>query len=170
MAICRGLKNQAGNKLYYIIKFFLFLIKNKKINTMTDPIADMLTRIRNASAVYKDEVVLPMSKIKYNIAKILENGGWVNKVEVINRKNEKNKSSKYNELKIILKYKEGHKPVIISLKRISKPGLRIYAKKDELPKVLNNLGIAIISTPQGMMTNKEARKKGVGGEVICEIY
>ncbi|PIV51893.1 30S ribosomal protein S8 [Candidatus Falkowbacteria bacterium CG_4_9_14_3_um_filter_36_9] len=137
---------------------------------MTDPIADMLTRIRNASAVYKDEVVLPMSKIKYNIAKILENGGWVNKVEVINRKNEKNKSSKYNELKIILKYKEGHKPVIISLKRISKPGLRIYAKKDELPKVLNNLGIAIISTPQGMMTNKEARKKGVGGEVICEIY
>ena len=71
---------------------------------------------------------------------------------------------------IILKYKEGHKPVIISLKRISKPGLRIYAKKDELPKVLNNLGIAIISTPQGMMTNKEARKKGVGGEVICEIY
>ncbi|OIO08239.1 30S ribosomal protein S8, partial [Candidatus Falkowbacteria bacterium CG1_02_37_44] len=132
--------------------------------------ADMLTRIRNASAVYKDEVVLPMSKIKYNIAKILENGGWVNKVEVINRKNEKNKSSKYNELKIILKYKEGHKPVIISLKRISKPGLRIYAKKDELPKVLNNLGIAIISTPQGMMTNKEARKKGVGGEVICEIY
>jgi len=130
----------------------------------------MLTRIRNASAVYKDEVVLPMSKIKYNIAKILENGGWVNKVEVINRKNEKNKSSKYNELKIILKYKEGHKPVIISLKRISKPGLRIYAKKDELPKVLNNLGIAIISTPQGMMTNKEARKKGVGGEVICEIY
>jgi len=111
-----------------------------------------------------------MSKIKYNIAKILENGGWVNKVEVINRKNEKNKSSKYNELKIILKYKEGHKPVIISLKRISKPGLRIYAKKDELPKVLNNLGIAIISTPQGMMTNKEARKKGVGGEVICEIY
>jgi len=170
MAICRGLKNQAGNKLYYIIKFFLFLIKNKKINTMTDPIADMLTRIRNASAVYKDEVVLPMSKIKYNIAKILENGGWVNKVEVINRKNEKNKSSKYNELKIILKYKEGHKPAIISLKRISKPGLRIYAKKDELPKVLNNLGIAIISTPQGMMTNKEARKKGVGGEVICEIY
>jgi len=137
---------------------------------MTDPIADMLTRIRNASAVYKDEVVLPMSKIKYNIAKILENGGWVNKVEVINRKNEKNKSSKYNELKIILKYKEGHKPAIISLKRISKPGLRIYAKKDELPKVLNNLGIAIISTPQGMMTNKEARKKGVGGEVICEIY
>jgi len=130
----------------------------------------MLTRIRNASAVYKDEVVLPMSKIKYNIAKILENGGWVNKVEVINRKNEKNKSSKYNELKIILKYKEGHKPAIISLKRISKPGLRIYAKKDELPKVLNNLGIAIISTPQGMMTNKEARKKGVGGEVICEIY
>jgi len=136
---------------------------------MTDPIADMLTRIRNASAVNKDEVILPMSKIKFNIAKILEKEGWVAKVEVVKTKSKKNGTAVFDELKITLKYKN-NKPVITSLKRISKPGRRVYVSKNELPRVLNNLGIAIISTSQGVMTNKEARKKGMGGEVICEVY
>ena len=136
---------------------------------MTDPISDMLTRIRNASAIGKDEVVLPMSKIKLNIAKILERDGWVGKVEIMKNESTKNKNSAFDTIKIVLKY-NGKKAVISSVKRISKPGLKIYVNKDELPKVLNNLGMAIISTSQGLMTNKEARKNKVGGEVICEIY
>ncbi|MDD4332725.1 MAG: 30S ribosomal protein S8 [Patescibacteria group bacterium] len=137
---------------------------------MIDPIADMLTRIRNANAVRKSEVVLPMSKIKYELAKILEKEGWIIKAEIIKGEGSKNKSSVFDSLKIVLKYKKSGRPAITALKRISKPGLRIYAKKNELPKVLNNLGIAIISTPQGLMTNKEAKIRGVGGEVFCEIY
>lgn len=136
---------------------------------MTDPIADMLTRIRNAQAVNKKTVVLPMSKIKYNIAKILAQGGWIEKVEIIKVSAKKNSSSTFNEIKIDLKYRNGQ-PVISSLKKISTPGRRVYASKDELPRVLNNLGIAIISTSSGLLTNKEAKKRGVGGEVICEIY
>ena len=137
---------------------------------MTDPIADMLTRIRNASSVNKQEVVLPMSKIKFNISKILEREGWVTHTEVIKGAGRKNGAASFDQLKIVLKYKEDGKSAISSIKRISKPGLRIYTGKGKLPRVLNNLGIAIISTPQGLLTNKEARKKGVGGEVICEIY
>lgn len=137
---------------------------------MTDPIADMLTRIRNASAVGKNEVVLPMSKIKLNIARILEREGWVGAVEVVKTESEKNNSAIFDELKIVLKYKKNKQPMITCLKKISKPGLKIYANKAELPRVLNNLGIAIISTSQGLMTNKEAVKLGVGGEIICEIY
>lgn len=137
---------------------------------MTDPIADMLTRIRNASAVKKEEIVLPMSKMKFNIAKILETKGWVGKVEVIKGDGKKNSASAFDNLKIALKYDKDGNPTITNLKKVSKPGLRIYRSKDELPKVLNNLGIAIISTSQGLMTNKEAQAKGVGGEVICEIY
>ncbi|MCK5061042.1 MAG: 30S ribosomal protein S8 [Elusimicrobiales bacterium] len=137
---------------------------------MTDPIADMLTRIRNASAVKKQEVVLPMSKIKFEIARILKKEGWILDAEVLTGKGEKNKSSVFDELKLILKYKKSGRSCISCIKRISRPGLRVYSKKDNLPKVLNNLGMAIISTPSGLMTNKEARKKGLGGEVICEIY
>ena len=137
---------------------------------MTDPIADMLTRIRNASAVKKPEVVLPMSKIKFEIARILKKEGWILDAEVLTGKGEKNKSSVFDELKLILKYKKSGRSCISCIKRISRPGLRVYSKKDNLPKVLNNLGMAIISTPSGLMTNKEARKKGLGGEVICEIY
>ncbi len=136
---------------------------------MTDPIADMLTRIRNAQAVNIPTVVLPMSKIKHGIAKILEAQGWVEKVEIIKTKGAKNASSVFNEIKIDLKYRNGE-PVITSLKKISTPGRRMYANKNELPRVLNNLGIAIISTPRGLMTNKEAKKQGIGGEGICEIY
>ncbi len=136
---------------------------------MTDPIADMLTRIRNAQAVNKKTVVLPMSKMKYGIAKILEQSGWIEKVEIEKSAVKKNSSSVFNEIKIELKYKNGQ-PAISFLRKISTPGRRIYVNKNELPKVLNNLGIAIISTSKGLMTNKEAKKQGVGGEVICEIY
>lgn len=132
---------------------------------MTDPISDMLTRIRNASAVKKQEVVLPLSKIKVEIAKILKQEGWIYDYDVA-----KTMNSKFDELKLTLKYKKSGKSAITRIKRISKPGLRIYVKKDNLPKVLNNLGIAIISTPKGLMTNKGARKQGLGGEIICEIY
>ncbi len=137
---------------------------------MTDPIADMLTRIRNASAVKKPEVVLPMSKIKFEIAKILKREGWILDTEVLAGSGKKNASSAFDELKLVLKYKKSGRPYISSVKRISRPGLRIYSKKDALPRVLNNLGMAIISTPNGLMTNKEARKKGIGGEIICEVY
>ncbi len=140
---------------------------------MADSIADMITRIRNASAVGKSEVVLPMSKIKFEVAKILEREGWVGKVEVIKgnfSKDRKDRSYIFDQLRIVLRYKKSGRPAVNHLKRVSKPGLRVYAKKNRLPKVLNNLGIAIISTPQGMMTNKEAKKKGIGGEILCEVY
>lgn len=131
---------------------------------MTDPIADMLSRIRNAAAVRKPEVVVPFAKLKFAIAKILLQQHWVAGVEMI----EGEQGSK-KEFKIILKYADNGKPAISELTRISKPSRRVYVSKDELPRVLNNYGIAIISTSQGLMTNKEAGKKGVGGEVICEI-
>ena len=130
---------------------------------MTDPIADMLTRIRNASAVSKPELVLPASKVKFAIAKILEQNHWLGKVEKIEQ-------GGLQQIRIVLKYHENGQPVISSIQRVSRPGRRTYAGKDELPRVLNNFGIAIISTSTGLMTNKEAGKKGIGGEVICEVY
>ena len=140
---------------------------------MTDPIADMLTRIRNASIVRKTEVVLPMSKIKLSVAKILEKESWVQKAERIPAGTalvNKDGVSRFDQIKIVLKYKKSGRSSITNIKRISKPGLRIYVGKDEMPKVLNGFGMAIISTSQGLMTNKEARRKKVGGEVLCEIY
>ena len=134
---------------------------------MTDPIADLLTRIRNALAVRKPEVVLPFSKIKLAITEILKQEGYIKTVEKIENGSNGNN---HEEIRIILKYLGGKEPAIRSLKRISKPGRRVYVSKDKLPIVLNNLGIAIISTPQGTMTNKEAKKKNLGGEIICEIY
>jgi small subunit ribosomal protein S8 len=137
---------------------------------MTDPIADMLTRIRNASAVKKHEVVLPMNKIKVEILKILKQEGMIHDYQIVKGVNGKNKTGGFDELKVTLKYKKSGRSVIANIKRVSKPGLRIYVGKNNLPKVLNNLGFAIISTSCGLMTNKEARKKGLGGEVICEVY
>ena len=134
---------------------------------MTDPIADMLTRIRNAIAVRKAEVVLPFSKVKMNIAEILKTTGYVADVKKIDKAET---ATSFDQIKIVLKYSPGKESAITMLKRISKPGLRVYVGKDELPVVLNSLGIAIISTSQGLMTNKDARKKSLGGEVICEIY
>ena len=136
---------------------------------MTDPIADMLTRIRNASILGREEVLVPMSKLKFKIAKILEQTHWVDKVEKVQRPSRKNTNFIFDEIKIVLKYKDGQ-PVISSLKRISRPSKRVYAKREQLPRVLNNFGLAIISTSQGIMTNKEAGQKHLGGEIICEIY
>lgn len=134
-----------------------------------DPISDMLTRIRNASMVTKPEVELPYSKLKHRIADILNREGYVGKVAVVEPDSEQSQSA-FPVLKIGLKYSENKEPAFIGLKRISKPGLRIYKGKDQLPVVYNHLGIAIISTSRGLMTNKQAKKEGVGGEVVCEIY
>lgn len=129
---------------------------------MTDPIADMLTRIRNAAAVKKSVVVLPYSNMKKKIADILSVEGYVGNVKKI-------EDGQFPELSVELKY-DGKRPVFRSIQRISKPGRRVYRGYQDLPVVLNDLGIVIISTSQGLMTNKQARQKKVGGEIICEIY
>jgi small subunit ribosomal protein S8 len=129
---------------------------------VTDPIADMLTRIRNAQAVARQTVTIPFSKFKFNLAKILEKEGLIAGVSTQGRKTRK-------VIEIKLKYEKGQ-PVISGLKRISKPGQRIYIKKDELKSIRQGYGLSIISTSQGLMTNKEAKKKGLGGEVLCEIW
>jgi len=134
-----------------------------------DPIADMFTRIRNASAVKKTEIALPMSKLKYEVAKILEQESWIKKVEIIPG-GLNGKHTNFDELKIHLKYHKNGKPQISSIKKISRPGLKIYVNKDEIPTVLNNFGMAIISTSKGLMTNKEAKKQKIGGEVLGEIF
>jgi small subunit ribosomal protein S8 len=136
---------------------------------MMDPIADMFTRIRNASAVQKPEVVLPLSKLKYEIAKILETEGWIKKAEIVPG-GLNGRHNNFDELHLHLKYRKSGKPQITAIKRISRPGLKIYVSKDKIPTVLNNFGLAIISTSQGLLTNKQARQQKVGGEVIGEIY
>jgi len=130
---------------------------------ITDPIADMLTRIRNAQAVKKNEVLIPFSKLKFEIAKILKHEDYIEDLA-------KEEETKFPQIKIILKYDESSQPAIKHIQRISKPGTRIYVNKNQLPKVLSNLGIAIISTSQGLMTNKQAKRQGLGGEVLCEIW
>ena len=129
----------------------------------TDPIADMLTRIRNANSAKHKTVDVPASKMKTAIAEILFKEGYIKSFEVINNENQ-------GIIRITLKYDEKGTRVIDGLKRISKPGLRVYAGKDELPKVLNGLGIAIISTSKGLKTDKEAREAGMGGEVLAYIW
>ena len=126
---------------------------------MTDPIADMLTRIRNANQMRNKEVSMPVSKMKVEIAKILDAEGFITNYTV-----------KENTLTLTLKYGQNKERVITGLKRISKPGLRVYAGAEEIPHVLNGLGIAIISTPKGVMTDKLARKNNVGGEVMAYIW
>jgi small subunit ribosomal protein S8 len=131
---------------------------------MTDPIADMLTRIRNANTAKHDTVDVPASKIKLAIAEILLNEGFIKSYEVVEDGN-------FKTIKITLKYgKDKTEKIITGLKRISKPGLRVYAGKDELPRVLGGLGIAIISTNKGIVTDKEARKLQVGGEVLAFVW
>lgn len=126
-----------------------------------DPISDMLTRIRNAALVRKAEVIIPFSKIKLEIAKIMEGEKFIGGFEIL---------EKERQLKVFLKYGKEGPSVIRKLTRISKPGKRVYASKDNLPKVLGGLGIAIVSTSGGLMTAREAAKAGLGGEVLCEIY
>ena len=132
--------------------------------TMSDPIADMLTRIRNANTAKHDTVDVPASKMKIAIADILVNEGYITKYDIVEEGN-------LHTIRITLKYgADKNEKVISGIKKISKPGLRVYAGKDELPRVLGGLGTAIISTNQGVITDKEARKLGVGGEVLCFVW
>jgi small subunit ribosomal protein S8 len=130
---------------------------------MTDPIADLLTRIRNANLAHHEVVEIPASKIKKSIAEILKSEGFIRDVEYID-------DNKQGVIRVFLKYGEDRNRVITGIKRISKPGLRKYAKAEDLPKVLNGLGIAIISTSAGVITDKEARSKQVGGEVLAYVW
>ena len=129
--------------------------------SMTDPIADLLTRIRNAQAASKTEVSAPSSKLKVAIAKVLKDEGFISDYAV-------SEAGVKSQLNIRLKY-HGGQPVIDTLKRVSRPGLRVYKNKDELPQVLDGLGIAIVSTSQGVMTDRAARKAGQGGEILCYV-
>lgn len=130
---------------------------------MTDPIADMLTRIRNANMVRHEKLEIPASKMKKEVADILKREGFIRDVELI-------EDNKQGIIRIFLKYGANNERVITGLKRISKPGLRVYAKANEVPRVLNGLGIAIISTSQGVITDKEARQKATGGEVLAYVW
>ena len=134
--------------------------------TMTDPIADMLTRLRNANQAYHDSTSMPHSKIKAGIAEILKQQGYITSYEVV----EPGEGEVGKTLKLTLKYGNGRERSIAGLRRISKPGLRVYAKSTALPKVLGGLGIAIISTSQGLLTDKEASLKSVGGEVLAYVW
>ncbi|QDI91493.1 30S ribosomal protein S8 [Salicibibacter halophilus] len=130
---------------------------------MTDPIADMLTRIRNANTVRHDKLELPASNLKKEIAKILKREGYIRDVEFVDDK-------KQGVIRIFLKYGQGDERVISGLKKISKPGLRVYTGSDEVPRVLNGLGIAVISTSSGVITDKEARQQNIGGEVLAYVW
>ena len=134
--------------------------------TMTDPIADMLTRLRNANTAYHDEVVMPHSKLKVHVAEILQQEGYIASFSV--KDPEEGEVSK--TLTITLKYGRNRERSIAGVRRISKPGLRVYAKHTGLPKVLGGLGVAIISTSQGLLTDRQANKKGVGGEVLAYVW
>lgn len=130
---------------------------------MTDPIADFLTRVRNANSVNHEKVEIPASRQKKTLAEILKAEGFIKDFEYV-------EDGKQGLLRIYLKYGSGKQKVITGIKRISKPGLRVYARKDAVPRVLGGLGIAVISTSQGVMTDKDARKRGLGGEVICYVW
>jgi len=130
---------------------------------ITDPVADMLTRIRNANNIYNETVDIPESNLKRNIAETLKDEGFIKEYKII-------ENYPQNNIRIYLKYGDDDEKVISGLKRISKPGLRVYVDKDEIPRVLGGLGIAVISTSQGVMTDKQARYEGVGGEVLCYVW
>jgi small subunit ribosomal protein S8 len=133
------------------------------MSVVSDPIADMLTRIRNAGMARRTETTMPSSKILVEIAKILQQEGYIRGWEV-------QESKPFNDLIVYLKYAHDRRHSIRNIKRVSKPGLRVYAGKDEIPRVRNGLGIAILSTPQGVITGQEARRRGIGGEILCTVY
>ena len=134
--------------------------------TMTDPIADMLTRLRNANSAYHDSVVMPSSKIKAHVAEILQQEGYISSYKVEDpTENEVGKT-----LIVELKYGQNRERSLAGIRRVSKPGLRVYAKSAEMPRVLGGLGVAIISTSQGLLTDRQARKRGVGGEVLAYVW
>ena len=131
--------------------------------TISDPIADMLTRIRNAIMVRHDFVLVPSSRIKLSIAKILKGEGFISDYEVL-------KGKPHRVIKIYLKYSDNNQPVLSGLERVSKPGLRVYTQRKEIPKVYGGLGIAIVSTPKGVMTGQQSWRQGIGGELLCYIW
>ena len=131
--------------------------------TMTDPVADMLTRVRNASLAYQDATSMPSSKIKVNVARILEQEGYITGWDVEETKPQPT-------LTVKMKYGQNRERVITGLKRVSKPGLRVYVKRDEIPRVLGGLGVAIVSTNAGLMTDRQARKDGRGGELLAYVW
>ncbi len=130
---------------------------------MTDPIADMLTRIRNASRMKLEKVDMPSSKLKMEIAKVLKDEGYIKSVKIV-------KDRKQGIIRIYLKYADAEMPVIQGLKRISKPSCRVYVGTDEVPRVMGGLGVAILSTPKGILAGRRAKKDKVGGEVICHVW
>jgi small subunit ribosomal protein S8 len=130
--------------------------------SMTDPIADMLTRIRNAQQARHESVAVPASRLKAEIARILKDEGFIRDFEL--------PKEKEREIKIQLRYSGKREPVVTGLKRISKPGLRVYVKSKDMPRILGGLGIAIVSTPRGVMTANEARRANVGGEILCYVW
>ena len=131
--------------------------------TINDPVADMLTRIRNAATASHADVVVPSSKLKVELARVLKEEGFIADYEV-------KKDGKFDVINITLKYDKHHKPIITKLERVSKPGLRTYSKSKNLQKVLGGLGIAVVSTSKGLMTDRKARKENLGGEVLCYVY
>lgn len=133
---------------------------------MTDPIADMLTRLRNANQAYHDRVTMPYSKIKANIAEVLKAEGYISTWQV----EEPAEGAVGRSLVVDLKFGQNRERSLAGIKRVSKPGLRVYAKSDELPRVLGGLGVAIISTSQGLLTDRQARKRSVGGEVLAFVW
>jgi small subunit ribosomal protein S8 len=134
--------------------------------TMTDPIADMLTRLRNANQAYHDQVSMPYSKLKANVAEVLKSEGYIANWRVVEPKD----GTVGRTLTIDLKYGQNRERSLAGLRRVSKPGLRVYAKAAELPRVLGGLGVAIVSTSQGLLTDRQARKRGVGGEVLAYVW
>lgn len=131
--------------------------------TMTDPIADLLTRIRNANVVYRDQVDVPASKIKASIAEILKREGFIRDFRMV-------KDDKQGVIKIYMKYGPNRERVIRGLRRVSRPSRRVYSGKKRLPRVLGGLGVAIVSTPNGLLTDREAHRQGVGGEILCYVW
>ena len=133
--------------------------------TMTDPVADMLTRIRNANTAMHDDVVMPSSKLKESLADLLKAEGYITAYEVSD-----NAKGPGQSLKIEMKYSPSRQRVISGLKRVSKPGLRVYSKSTEIPRVLGGLGVAVVSTSKGLMSDREARRRRMGGEIVCYVW
>jgi small subunit ribosomal protein S8 len=137
---------------------------------MTDPIADMLTRIRNGVSARHDYVQIPASKLKLSIAQVLKDEGYIKDFTVIEDTSKKGAKAPMKLIRVQLSYSGKREPVLNGIKRVSKPGLRVYVQKREIPRVFGGLGVAILSTPQGVMTGPEARRRNVGGEVLCYVW
>ncbi len=130
---------------------------------VTDQVSDMLTRIRNAALARQDHALIPASKLKLEVAKILKAQGYIQKYDLVDDK-------RHGQIRVHLRYVQNREPVIAGLRRISRPGVRIYVDKDHIPRVLGGLGVAVLSTSQGVLTDREARRRGIGGEVLCYVW